>query len=462
MASESISILISADNQASSVIKTVGTDLEGMAKKAKDTGQKTKASVEIVGSLANAFGGSALGAFSAQLGQITEKVSAFSEVAKTGTVGAMAFKVGIAAAIGAVTYKVTETVASWWFEIDKATESAKNAEKEFTRASAAMGDVRQKAYGEMKVDLSLVRDPVDRERATAEAAARLERQSADLDKQIADAQARLADKQKAFNAAWMKDRAKVDVDVARDQLENLKALRDSFDRESESLRDLTSERTKSIEARKAENAAKDKSDSFLKTLRDEIELLKATKEEQQSLEATRNAVPEQQSVAKVLIEERDALKAKLEEQKKNEQEMELARKKEEDGLKRIEELERKRLIDLEARRIELEKGREAAAAYRLEQDGLSKATAQRLAEAEEDLRVREQFANLKTPSSLPAFESRVMTRGTAQDQQLTELRKLQEAQRKTAEETAKNGKTLERIYEESKRRGQFLEVQVVK
>ena len=462
MASESISILISADNQASSVIKTVGTDLEGMAKKAKDTGQKTKASVEIVGSLANAFGGSALGAFSAQLGQITEKVSAFSEVAKTGTVGAMAFKVGIAAAIGAVTYKVTETVASWWFEIDKATESAKNAEKEFTRASAAMGDVRQKAYGEMKVDLSLVRDPVDRERATAEAAARLERQSADLDKQIADAQARLADKQKAFNAAWMKDRAKVDVDVARDQLENLKALKDSFDRESESLRDLTSERTKSIEARKAENAAKDKSDSFLKTLRDEIELLKATKEEQQSLEATRNAVPEQQSVAKVLIEERDALKAKLEEQKKNEQEMELARKKEEDGLKRIEELERKRLIDLEARRIELEKGREAAAAYRLEQDGLSKATAQRLAEAEEDLRVREQFANLKTPSSLPAFESRVMTRGTAQDQQLTELRKLQEAQRKTAEETAKNGKTLERIYEESKRRGQFLEVQVVK
>lgn len=419
MASESVTILINAENQASAEFKKVGQDLEGMSRRVKDVGRNTKASVEIAGTLANAFGGSAFGAFASQMAQVTERVSAFSEVAKMGTLGAMALKLGIVAAAGAVTYKVAETVAAWWFEIDKAKEKAAQAEKAFGAMSAALEKTRAKAFAESKEDLSLIRDPAEREKATNEAAARIERQSKELNNNIAKAQAEVARRQQEFNNQWVGD--DTDLKIAQDQLENLKGMKAGLDTEAESLRVMTSERAKSVEARKAENAAKDKSDSFLKSLREEVELLKATKEERLAIEASRNATPEQQGIAKALLEEREALKAKAEEQKKAEQEAEQAARKEQDAIERTAALEKKRLVDIEARRIELVKGREAAQAYRLEQDGLTKATAERLAAAEEQQKQLEESANKQKnldadTSPQQAVQGRLLTKGTAGDQ----------------------------------------------
>jgi len=453
MASESVEILIHADNQASAKLNQVGKDLDGLSKHVKDVGGKTKASVEIVGTLANAFGGSAFGIFAGEMAQITERVSAFSEVSKAGRAGALAFRAGLVLAIGAVTYKVAETVASWWFEIDKAKQKAAEAEKAFSSMSAAFGKARQNSFSQTKEDLGLIRDPVEREAATNEAAARIEKQSKELSNNIANAQAEVARRQSEFNNQFVGD--DTDLKIAKDQLENLREMRQGLDDEAKSLRDLVSERAKSIEARKSENAAKDKSDAFLKSLRDEIELLKASKEEQQGIEAARNATPEQQGLAKALIEERDALKAKADEQKKAEQDAENARKKEEDGIKRVEELEKKRLVDLEARRIELEKGREAAQAYRLEQDGLSKATAERIAAAEEAQKRDEEAANKSKSleadnSPQAAVQGRFLTKGTGGDPAILVAKQQLNAVQQLNRDIKKG---LDDLYEVQKKRG---------
>lgn len=461
MASESVTILIDAENQASAEFKKVGQDLEGMSRRVKDVGRNTKASVEIAGTLANAFGGSAFGAFASQMAQVTERVSAFSEVAKTGTLGAMALKLGIVAAAGAVTYKVTEVVASWAFGIEKSKEAAADAEKQFVKTSAAMLKMRQDAFSNTKEDISLVRGAPERERAANEAAIRLERQARKLDAKVQKAADELARKQAALQSSWLKDRAVTDVNVAKDQLANMQAMRDELDAEAKSLREMVGERAKSIEARKEENALAEKSDSFIKGLREEVELLKATKEERLAIEAARNATPEQRGVAEALLVEREALKAKAEEQKKAELAADLAAKKEEAAIQRIADLEKKRTIDLEAKRIELERGREAAQAYRLEQEGLSKATAGRLAAQEEMLRQQEDGARFKVPASTEAVESRVMSRGITANPMLDAIRKSTDEQRKTAEATAESNKILRSIYEESKKRGKVLEVELV-
>jgi hypothetical protein len=313
----------------------------------------------------------------------------------------------------------------------------------------------------MKEDLSLIRDPGEREKATNEAAARIEKQSKDLANNIAKAQAEVEKKQKTAKSLFFSPYAQNNLAAAQDQLANLQEMRDELDKEAKSLRDLTSERTKSVESRKADNAARDKSDAFLKALRDEVELLKASKEEQLKIEAARNATPEDRGKAEALLTEREALKAKAEEQKKTEAEADAAAKKEEAALQRIAELEKKRVIDLEARRIELEKGREAAQAYRLEQEGLSKATAERLAAQEEVTRQSEESANKKNEvdtSPQAAVQGRLLTAGTGGDPFLQAAQKQVDAIKQLNNDFNRG---LDKLYQAQKNRGFTVKTAVV-
>jgi hypothetical protein len=461
MSSESINIIVSAEDKATGTLQKVEQNFVGMAKQAKEFGGRTKASVEVVGSLANAFGGTAIGAFASQLGGLTEKMSAFSEVTKTGTAGVFAFKLGIAAAAAAVTYSVAEKVASWWMQIDLAKHKAEEATKAFSSMSTAMDSARQKAFSQTREDVGLIRDPAEREQAINEAAAKLEKQSRELDGKLAKAREEVANKEKALGSALFKTAAKEDLDAANSQLDSLRAIRDSLDGEAAALRAMTSERAKAIEARKQENSLADKSQAFIEGLRAENEMLRATKDEQLKLEAQRNALPKDQGKAEQLLREREALRAQAEERKKAEVEAEQQAKQEEDAVKRIADLEKKRVTDLEARRIELVKGKEAAAAYRLEQEGLSKATAERLARQEELLRqdeakaAKQQDKQVDT-SPQQATQGRLLTRGTGGDPQTQIL-----AQIKQLVRVAQDQLKADELYRRQKERGIILKTLVV-
>jgi hypothetical protein len=86
--SESVKILIEAENRASAVIDTTAKDIDNKVKSIKASGEQAKKSTEFFGSIANALGGSEIGAFAGQLSQLTEKTSQFAEVQKLGGAGA--------------------------------------------------------------------------------------------------------------------------------------------------------------------------------------------------------------------------------------------------------------------------------------------------------------------------------------------------------------------------------------
>lgn len=426
--SESVEILIAAEDRASSEFKKVEQSLDGLAKRTKELGGKTKASVEIFGSLANALGGSQLGAFSSELAGITEKVSAFSEVSKGGAAGAFAFKAGLAAATAIVSFKVGEAIGGWVFQTEKWAEALEKAKQKSIELGAAQKAALQEQFANKREDISLIADPAEREKATKAREAQLmqEKIGAEASVKMAERQLALAQKQRdawtvnsTLQRGEMQAAAKNAEEAVKQERERLSAI----DAEWRAVQMLTSERTKDVEARKAANEAAAKSSGFIQSLQDEVQMMKASREEQIKLEAARNAVPADQAKAEALLREREALKAKAEEQKKAEAEAEQAARKEEDAIKRIADLEKKRVVDLEARRIELEKGREAAAAYRLEQDGLTKASAERLASLEEEQRMKEESAgkakNLQVDSApQQALQGRLLTSGTGGDPML--------------------------------------------
>ena len=217
---------------------------------------------------------------------------------------------------------------------------------------------------------------------------------------------------------------------------------------------------------KEANAAKDKSESYLETLRQEVEYMKATREEQIKIDALRNTTDEDRGEAERLLKERDAIKAKQDaerdaaaEQKKMQEDAiratekaaedaERARQKaQEDREKEAEQIaenarrEVQRVEDiiaaererLELQKIEKEQGKEAATAKQFVNQGVDEATAKQFAaeqaafdkakqdEADAAAKLKgEKTADKKTDAgpapTLAAMESRMLTRGPVDTQ----------------------------------------------
>jgi hypothetical protein len=443
---ESVEILIAADDKASPKLKAVSNNVATLGESVKATGGKVKASTELVGTFANTLGGTQLGGFAGQLAQLTERVSAFSEVSKAGGIGALAFKAGLVAAAGVVTYKVAESIASWFYETERWKKELEAAGKEAQSLEGQFDKVRSRRFGQDREDFSLIRDPVERESAVNARAAELEKQVADLNERIKAEREAAAKKQREVGFFGI---TQEEADTATAQVESTQRIRDAIDEEAQALREMVGERAKSIEARKAENAAEDKSEAFIEGLRKEIEMLRATKEEQLALEAARNTVPRDSGLAEQLLREREALKAKAEAQKEAENAADLAAKKEAAALERIAELERQSLVNLQAKQIELTKGKEAARAFRLEQEGLAKDVAQDIAKREAELKKIEDAPSREVDKSpQQAVQGRLLTKGTGGDvatQTLNAIKSLV----KVAQQAARD----EELYRRQKDRG---------
>lgn len=111
MSTESIKFLIDAENRASKKIRAVTKDIESQVKQVRDVGSKAKASTELVGSFASAMGSSGIGRYSSELATLTERVSAFSEVARDGGTSSLAFKAGLAGVVAVGGYQLGQALS---------------------------------------------------------------------------------------------------------------------------------------------------------------------------------------------------------------------------------------------------------------------------------------------------------------------------------------------------------------
>jgi hypothetical protein len=459
-----VSQLADAQDKAAVSAKKAGDAL-------KDSGKNVKASTDLFATLASITGNSELAGLANVVGHVTEKVGQFSEVSKSGAGGAMAFKLGLmglAASAGFAVGKVLADIIWKTEKFERAMAQAKEAGKEL---DAQLKRVASTLAANAREDIELIRNPEEKRAAYAKLLGDLNR---DIDtagavarKSARDAEDWADSWQITGNRQQYAIDAQEQATADKERLAGLKEQRDE-------LNQIVGARAQENALIKEANEAKDKSESYLETLRQEVEYMKATREEQIKLDALRNTTTEDQGEAERLLKERDAIQAKQEaereaaaEKKKQQEDAiratekaaeaeERARQKaQEDREKEAEKIaenarrEIQRVEDiiaaererLELQKIEKEQGKEAAAAQQFMNQGVDEVTAKQLAgeqaafdkvkqdeadtKAKADAKLKDEKTTEKTTDkktdggpapALAAMESRMLTRGPVDTQ----------------------------------------------
>jgi hypothetical protein len=453
--SESVNIIIDADDLASAKVAAAAKNVEGNIKAIKASGEQAKKSTEFFGVIANALGGSELGQFASQLGAVTEKTSQFAEVQKLGGAGALAFKAGLVAAVGVIAFQVGSALGNVIFQTEKWTEKLKEASDKAKELATNAASIRQTEFTERREDIEIFQDPKQKEEAYKQLLGELNRNLGGV-----EGQARASKKAaEEWAAAWQvtgdrqgfaaqaKQQATEDAErvkalqAQRTEIEkilsprteenrllrerqeldkqaeaNVTKLKEEIDLLNGNVKVLSDEEAALIRKRDLLKEQKQKetaSDAFVKQLREEVALLKVKKEDLAAAEAAnKTATPGQANVATALIQERDALIQKRELEKTA-----LAQKEQE--AKRIADLKQTELDKLAEEQVLLTRGKEAAHAFALEKQGLSKADAANIAaqQAQNDQLKAQQTAKAPTRQINQAFEARLLTRGSGGDPQ---------------------------------------------
>lgn len=458
--SESVNIIIDADDLASAKVAAAAKNVENNIKAIKTSGEQAKKSTEFFGVIANSLGGSELGAYASQLAGITEKTSQFAEVQKLGGAGALAFKAGLVGVVGVLAFQVGQAIGNVIFQTEKWEKELAKATEQADKLNAAMLELKGFNFGRDKEEISLIRDPAKQEQALVALKSKLEQDikdkrkslddlqkrdkntfdedvlgfeyenSADVQKAIADGEklielygkqveelrrntdetAKRIQKQKEQNALAEKEKSASEALVAEINL-----LKGKGTYLSENVRLLTAERDLIKEKQEQDKQAKQEveqknkaSTEYVKQLREEVELLRASKSERAAIEAGQKTTnPAQAAAAAALIKERDMLKEKQDAAKK-------AAADKETEAKRIADLKKAELDKLEEERVLLTRGKEAAHALKLEKQGLAKADAERIAAEQSKLdKVSQAVKNSNAPTQInQAFEARLLTRGS--------------------------------------------------
>jgi hypothetical protein len=316
--SESVKILIEAENAAGPVVAQAAKSVDGLdasLKRIKDSGGQAKKSTDFFKVLASSFGGSEIGGYVSQLGEAAEKTSQFAEVQKLGGAGAFAFRAGLVGLVGTISFGIGNAIGNAIFQTERWKKALEDAKEEAGRLEGKLVSLQATRFAEGKADIELIRDPEAKRVAQEKLFKSTDKEIEGVEKRLQSAKKKVDEYNASYTPSWIQgnnalmeekyktDRAALDVLVAQ----------------REELRKEVIERELKNEEIKKENALKDKSDDYLKNLREEVELLKATKEEQAGILALRNAIGEEaQAEAKRLLLEKEAIAVAAEAAKEKE------------------------------------------------------------------------------------------------------------------------------------------------
>ena len=490
--SEAVEILIKADDQASAKLASVATNAQNAGKKTadafKDSGRNVKATTDLFSQLASMTGNSELAGLANVVGGVSEKVGQFSEVSKKGALGAVGFKLGLMGLAATAGFAVGKVLADIVWQTEKFERAMANAKEAAAELDAQLKRNASTMAANVREDIELIRNPEEKRAAYAKLLGDLNR-----DIQTAsDVAGKSAREVEEWADAWQitGNRKQYALD-AQDQLKTDKERLANLKEQRDELMKVVGARALEVAEIKAANEAKDKSENYIETLRQEVEYMKATREEQIKIDALRNTTTEDQGEAERLLKERDAIKAKQEAEReaaaehkkaqedavrateKAAEDAERARQKEQEDrekaaeqiaenarneVKRVEDIIAAERERMELQEIEMQLGQEAANAQQLINQGVDETTAKQLAaqqaaidkakqdEADAAAKLKGEGTGVKKTGPAPtlaAMESRLLTRGSSSDP-MDKTNKILEETKKHTEELAKfNAKQLE-------------------
>jgi hypothetical protein len=399
-------------------------------------GKATKSATDFLGKIGALTGSSEISNFASQLGGLAKETEKFAAAGQKGGASAFAFKAGLAAAVGAIAFSAGKFLGDMIFQTEKWTQALETAKESGRRLEQQAEKMRDLRFADTTADIELIRNPEEKKKAYEELIKELKVNIQGVGSQVRSSQKAVDE----WNAAWLiTGNRKGFAEQAKMQLDNDQARLDKLkEQEKQLTRLLTVEKERAD--KQAENARLDASEKYVGSLQKQLELLQATEAERNKVIAMQSgAVGEEVDIAAGLLDQIEAEQKLAEERKKIADEAIQQQK-------RIEELKNSELQKLEDERVALEKGKEAAHAFRLEKQGLAKADAERIAMMQAELEKererktqREQaeksFAQASN-QSLQIQSSRFLTRGPTEDK-TTKLIDLSKSQLKINEQAAK-------------------------
>jgi hypothetical protein len=422
MASESVKILIEAEDRASAQVEQTARAVEASVKGIKEVGAKAKASTEFVGVLAMTMGGTEIGGYASQLAAITEKVSQFSEVQKAGGAGALAFKLGLAGLVGVLGYQIGSALGNAIFQTEKYAEQLKNAAEANRQLIDATAKLSNANLADTIQEIELIRNP---EEQIAEA----KRVYEQFDKNILGTEAKLKASEKTaakMRGQWnMTGEAKASLQMAEEQVEQDRAQLRLLVDQQRTIGEKFGWEAREVEAKKKANAEADAAEAKQKqVLQASIDKLKELRNQYDELtlgvDAARAARMKEAGLSDGDIAREQTLQRLVDAEKKKAEAEKQAQQEREANAKRVADLQKSEITRLEQQRIELTKGKEAAAAFALEQQGMDAATASRIAAEQARLEeAKNQMTQKGVEAAQPntAMQSRLLTRGKNDDAQ---------------------------------------------
>ena len=467
MATESVKILIEAEDQASAKIAAASKEVENRIKNIKDVGGKAKASTEFIGTLANTLGGSELSSYASQLAGLTEKVGQFSEVSKVGGAGAMAFKAGLAGVVGVLSFQVGNALGNMIFETDKWNKELEKSIELSKKMSAELNRLADVRMGDALADIQFLEDPEKQieqiRKLSNEAGKEVSSLAARIEALKNEQRSNSFDKDAdifggAFASMLNKTR---NAEVIR-EIEDLTDKKEKANARALALDKQAGDATRQIEKDKLSAIRTD--EKYLESLDKQIAMLQAVKEdskidlqislgasgieklqkeieslEQRKVNLATQEQAKQNTSGLVSDEGGDAAKeaeSKLTTIKLIEKQIELEKLQREEkkaALKEIADLEFNSVMAAEKafiaerdrlaeQKVLLEQGAEAAHAMRLAKQGITeedaKSFAAQQAELDNQKQVQEKMKARESAQPLQAVSSRFLTRGPVDDKML--------------------------------------------
>jgi len=364
MASEAVQVIISADDQASQKFAQVAANAEQTIGRVKASGEKLKGLAGVGGALTKMLGGTELGGQIAQIGELTEKVNQFGQIAKMGGAGAMIFKAGLAGLVAVMSIELGKSIGNVIFGMDEFEKKLERARQKSDQLNSVMMQMRDIRFGSEFKNVQILPDLEQQLARTNEFFNELKLQ----EKAYIETIAANAKKEKKLRAEFAITNENKEMAAQLDQQSNqLQEQINQLRQQQRQLKDSIDDRSRAVT--QAFN-------SSMESLTKETVLLT------QGESAAERWSLKRQGMSDEMISWIDGIREQNDELKKANAEKEKAAQQ----AAKVAEAYRNSAVSIVQQRVALEDGAEAGRKFQLVQQGMSDAEAERIAQEESALK----------------------------------------------------------------------------
>ena len=369
--SESVEVIISADDQASKKFAQVAVNADKTLGHVKTVGERMKGSAAFGSIFAKMLGGSEIGAAIGQVGEATEKVNQFGHVAKMGGAGALVFKGGLSALAFTAGVQLGSAISNAIFDFEKFNRQIESSKQKIDEFGKQAQSISRSRFSSAVADIELIKDPEQKQAAIEQLTASTQREIDNLTVRVQASQQAVDEWAEAWKITG--DRKGFEQQ-AQQQLDRDREMLDVAVQHRQALIDQAAarERNAAAAAMQAEAQREAKAEQGFFSIKQQLE-------EEQLLytygaEAVENYRLEQLGLSEASQEFLISMRQQNAELKKNFD----ARTAQEQKEKQIQATYEQTLVSLERQRIAIEQGTEAARRYELAQAGMSQTQADQI------------------------------------------------------------------------------------